>query len=50
VSKRVRVLYYICRKGTVPPKFDDADKKDDGKDDVAPVREFEEDTNDRYTE
>lgn len=50
VIKRVRVLYYICRKDTVPPKSDDADKKDDDKDDGAPVRESEEDTNDRYTE
>lgn len=44
------MLYYICRKGTVLPKSDDADKKDDDKDDSAPVREFEEDTNDRYSE
>jgi hypothetical protein len=46
----VRELCYICRKGTVPPKSDDADKKDDDKDEGAPLREFEEDTNDRYTE
>jgi hypothetical protein len=46
----VRTVYCIYRKGSVPLKSDDADKKDDDKDDSAPVREFEEDTNDRYIE
>jgi hypothetical protein len=46
--RKVRVLCCVCRKGTGPPKSDDGNKKDDDKDHI-PVREFEEDTNDRYT-
>lgn len=46
--RKVRVICCVCRKGTGPPKSDDGNKKDDDKDHI-PVREFEEDTNDRYT-
>lgn len=49
VIKKMSDLHYICRRGKVAPKSDDINKKDDDKDDT-PVREFEEDTNDRYTE
>lgn len=49
VIKKMSELHYICRRGKVAPKSDDLNKKDDDKDDTA-VREFEEDTNDRYTE
>jgi hypothetical protein len=45
---KVRALCCVCRKGTGPPKSDEGNKKDDDKDHI-PVREFEEDTNDRYT-
>jgi hypothetical protein len=45
--RKVRVPCCVCRKGTGPPKSDDGNKKDDDKDHI-PVREFEEDTNDRY--
>ena len=41
------VICCVCRKGTGPSKSEDGNKKDDDKDHI-PVREFEEDTNDRY--
>jgi hypothetical protein len=47
VIRKVRVLSYVCRKRTGPPKSDGGNKKDDDKGDVL-VKEFEEDTNDRY--
>jgi hypothetical protein len=48
IIRKVRVLCCVCRKGTGPSKSDEGNKKDDDKDHI-PVREFEEDTNDRYT-
>jgi hypothetical protein len=49
VIKRLRELHFICRRGKVVPKPDDLNKKDDDKDET-PVGEFEQDTNDRYTD
>jgi hypothetical protein len=48
-SKETQRVHCICRRGKVAPKPDDLNKKDDDKDDTA-VKEFEEDTNDRYIE
>jgi hypothetical protein len=49
VIKKMSELHCIYRRGKVAPKSDDLNKKDEDKDDTS-VREFEEDTNDRYAE